>query len=154
MKKRVLDCLRFFKATLVVWLMAAVFTQGFAAGLSCLHHFNPSQQTTKTDHSAIHSMHQISNNQLANHYHHSILKAQLAESMHSVQLNADSHCDMQTAKNFSNSDCKCTHFISVELLQTPALALRKTLTFSAPPTFAETFLSTDFNSIYRPPLNA
>lgn len=156
MKKRIFDHLRFFKATLVLWLMAAVFTQGFAAGLSCVHHSSPSQSTTQTDHSAMHSMqqmsHEISSHQLTHHYHHSLLQAQLAVSEHPVAQH--SHCDTQTAEHFSNPDCKCTHFISVELLETPTLTLHNTIAFSAQPTLAETFLSTDFDSIYRPPLNA
>lgn len=164
MKKAISNNLHFFKATLVLWLMTAVFTQGFAAGLSCVHHFNPNTTTqtsfealdAKTMHFNTHSNnHQISTDQLSNHYHHSLLQSkQLEAQNNSHSMMTDTHCDTQTDSKFQHNDCKCTYFISVELLETPILVWQQTPSFSAIPTLVETFRSTDFTSIYRPPLNA
>lgn len=167
MKKRSYNPMRFFKAITVVWLMTAVFTQGFAAGLSCVHHFN---LTTNTQDHAVaniddpqrftqhwnpeHTTHQMPPNQLSKHYHHSLLKAEPLDSVHSYHNISKTHCDTQTGVQMQHNDCKCTHFISVELLEVPTLTLQQARSFCALPALEESFLSADLTSIYRPPLNA
>lgn len=150
---------RVFKAFLVVWILGALLTQSMAAGLSCVHHLpnhpvNTSSQINSHANDNFKSFSMMesrefktpSNMLSTEHYAHI-----------QQEMTTTDHCQLTAGKtnNSANPDCKCTYFISVELLNEPlSVMMTHATTSGLLIDLPEAFSSNDIHTIFRPPLHA
>ena len=153
--------LNFAKSVMILWLALAIFTQGFAAGLSCVHHLQKSSSSSTFVSEKFNPHESTQQSQIFNHYHHSLSHTSYTENSHQ-SFAGSTHCEMhsmasgQTGSQLSSphSDCKCTYFISVDLIQSPDVLSIESTSHRTASVIIEAYISNDLTSIFRPPLKA
>lgn len=152
------NLLKKLNSIVAFWVFTALMTQSFAAGLSCVHHSQNSNHPTFITYSdSSHSTPMANPPSHESHDHHASLMINPAL----TQMSGDNlahqmpeHCQMQATNSEHNPDCKCTFFISVELLSTPTLHHSAHTVSYKVTAYSQRLFTTDTHSIFRPPLNA